>query len=528
MLAGIGLVIVGLLVGVLLTLWLQRPEVPPPARLQEPVSLRPAPAEPEPSARPDSSGPDDVTEPQPLPEVADLARLNDLFKGVAQRVTPAVVFIQVEMNGEVLPRDWFHNFDKDGERLFRDRAPRQSVGSGVVLTADGYIVTNNHVVQDAEQILVTLSDKRQYRAQVVGTDPSTDLAVIKVDGAEGLAIADLADSDEVMVGEWVLAIGNPFRLTSTVTAGIVSALGRQVNIIEDAFGSEAFIQTDAAINPGNSGGALVNLKGELVGINTAIATESGSYEGYGFAVPSNLMERVAEDLIRFGEVQRGFLGVEIGTVSARDARRAGLDAVHGVRLGRITPGGAAARGGLEEDDIVLGINGTRVDAPNELQRTVARYRPGDELLLDVWREGRLRQFRVYLLGRDDPAYRDWFAQLQEEAPPVMPDLEAEEEPPTGDMREVEPWGFALRDLTPKEQRRFRLEAGAYIPYVQGGSAASEAGLPRDVVIDEIEGTAIASADEAVEVLRRADGPVLMRIRRSDGVAAFFEVEAEAR
>ena len=280
--------------------------------------------------------------------VIDVVTLNRLFKHVAGQVTEAVVYIQVESSGRDVPRDWFHNFEEDerGGRFFREM-PRQSVGSGVLISDQGHIVTNHHVVDRATTILVTLSDKRQYEARLLGIDRSTDLAVLQIDPAgDHLPVVALGNSDEIQVGEWVLAVGNPFRLTSTVTAGIVSALGRQVNIIDDEFRIEDFIQTDAAINPGNSGGALVNLQGELVGVNTAIATESGSYEGYGFAVPVNLVERVVQDLIVYGEVQRGYLGVTIQGIDAGVARRLGLERIGGVYLERVEQGSAADRGGL--------------------------------------------------------------------------------------------------------------------------------------------------------------------------------------
>ncbi|MDX1548444.1 MAG: trypsin-like peptidase domain-containing protein, partial [Rhodothermales bacterium] len=281
LLIGIGLVLVGLFGGILLMLFVINsravPEVMP--AVVERVELgRPAPARAAPERRSEPAG-----------ATVDLKALNQQFRGVAGEVRRSVVYIQVEGPGQGLPRDWFHNFEGEGDRFLRE-LPRQSVGSGVIISPQGYVVTNHHVVDRAETILVTLADKRQFEARIVGVDPSTDLAVLRLESEdEPLPVITIGDSDRLEVGEWVLAIGNPFRLTSTVTAGIVSALGRQVNIIDDPLRIEDFIQTDAAINPGNSGGALVNLDGALVGISTAIATESGSYEGYGFAVPVNLV-----------------------------------------------------------------------------------------------------------------------------------------------------------------------------------------------------------------------------------------------
>ncbi|MGA0255708.1 MAG: S1C family serine protease, partial [Rhodothermales bacterium] len=291
------LVVVGLLTGILLTLWFGGvlPGTMRPVEVQRTVQLGSdanagsvrAPASDVPS------------------QYLDVMSMNEVFKAVSSTVTPTVVYIEVESlpgSGMLSP--------------FGGRGGSQSLGSGVIISDQGYIVTNNHVVDGASRIRVTLNDKRQFPAEVVGADPTTDLAVIKIEPDTSIPVVALGNADAVEVGEWVLAVGNPFRLTSTVTAGIVSAIGRQVNVIEDRLGIESFIQTDAAINPGNSGGAVVNLQGELVGIATAIATESGSYEGYGFAVPVDLMERVVRDLIRFGEVRRGYLGVSIQAMNA--------------------------------------------------------------------------------------------------------------------------------------------------------------------------------------------------------------------
>ena len=301
LLTGIGLVLIGLLSGILVMLFVINSggftEDQP--RIVERVEFGSPP------------GPADYQRQDSFPSgsLADAATLSRSFQQVARNVTPAVVFIRVNTESDTSERGWLPRFGP----------PRQSVGSGVIITESGYIVTNNHVVEGADEIYVTLDDKRQYEARVVGTDKSTDLAVIKAVAARELPAASFGNSDRVAVGEWVIAIGNPFRLTSTVTAGIVSALGRQVSIIEDQFGIEDFIQNRCRDQSGNSGGALVNLDGELIGINTAIATETGSYEGYGFAVPVNLVRRVAEDLIAYGEVKRGYLGVTIQPVNAQQA-----------------------------------------------------------------------------------------------------------------------------------------------------------------------------------------------------------------
>ncbi|QXD15862.1 trypsin-like peptidase domain-containing protein [Rhodocaloribacter litoris] len=515
LLAGIGLVLIGLLAGILVMLVVMNDRLPEPARpaVVERVEL----GSRSPGARylpADSSAP---------VVAADARTLNRLFKEVARRVTPAVVYIQVEAREDGSER-WFHNFD---ERFGR-RSPRQSVGSGVIISPQGYVVTNNHVVSGADRITVTLSDKRQYEATIVGTDPNTDLAVLQIDpGSSELPVIALGNSDEVEVGEWVLAVGNPFRLTSTVTAGIISALGRQVNIIEDSFGIEDFIQTDAAINPGNSGGALVNLAGELVGISTAIATESGSYEGYGFAVPVNLVERVVSDLIAFGEVQRGYLGVEISPVDARRARALGMEHIQGVFLSRVWRGLAADRAGLRTGDVVLSIDGHEVNAPNELQSAVARRRPGDRLDIVVWRNGTRARFNVELLGRDDPVFENWVSELERQS--VPPELAPA--PPPGETQhevtELAPWGLGVRELGARERYVFNVEDGLYLAYVTHGSVAAAAGLPRDVVLLDVDDRPVASVAEAREAFAQAaerGEPVLLRVLRRDGVTAFFELD----
>ena len=522
-LIGIGLVLIGLLGGIFVMLFFvdgpsQQAVVP---RVVERVELgRSQPLPPMPT--PDSG--------EAATTTTDIRTLNRLFKGVAGQVTEAVVYIQVEGSGDA-PRDWFHQFDEEelGGRFFREM-PRQSVGSGVIISEQGYLVTNHHVVDGASRIQVTLSDKRQFHARLIGVDPSTDLAVLQVDLAEGenLPAVALGDSDTVQVGEWVLAIGNPFRLTSTVTAGIVSALGRQVNIIEDNFRIEDFIQTDAAINPGNSGGALVNLQGELIGISTAIATESGSYEGYGFAVPVNLVERVVQDLISYGEVQRGYLGVTIQSIDAAVAQRLGLDRIGGVYLDRVEGGSAAFRGGLRRGDVVLSIAGRSVNEPNELQSSIARHRPGDQVSVEVWRQGRTQTHQVELLGRDDPAMRDWFDGLDTEQQALNP----EESPqrPSLEVFQLEGWGLGVRELTRRERDGFDVEQGVYLSYIEAGTHADEAGLPRDVIIERIDDTPVTSVEDVVRqlglVAESSEAPetVLLRVKRRNGLSAFYEMK----
>ncbi len=295
---------------------------------------------------------------------AAVAGLPD-FREISKRTTPAVVNITI--------------IDEKGYRV--------ASGSGVTISSDGYIITNQHVVEDAKKIEVTFPNKKQYSAALIGNDPTTDLALLKIN-ATGLPMVYFGNSDEVSVGEWVLAVGNPFNLTSTVTAGIVSAKGRNIDILESAYAIESFIQTDAVVNPGNSGGALLNTAGELIGINTAIITESGGYEGYSFAIPSNLVRKIMLDLREYGKVQRAVLGVEIQEVNSRIAKEAGLRNSDGVLITRISEGGSAEEAGLQMGDIILSIDNKKVTNVPQLQEQVARYRPGDNISLEYFRNGR--------------------------------------------------------------------------------------------------------------------------------------------
>ncbi|MFN8301848.1 MAG: trypsin-like peptidase domain-containing protein [Saprospiraceae bacterium] len=264
--------------------------------------------------------------------------------------------------------------------------PRSGTGSGVIYTDDGYILTNNHVVDFADEFLVTLHDNREFKARLVGRDADTDMAVIKID-AKDLPAIRLGNSDDVRVGEWVLAVGNPFDLTSTVTAGIVSAKSRDINIIQGTSGIESFIQTDAAVNPGNSGGALVNVNGELVGINSAIATPTGTFAGYAFAIPVNLARRIADDLIKYGEYRRAYLGVDIASMDTNVAERLDVPYTQGVAVVNLDPNGSAASAGIEPKDIITKINGRTVTSVAELREMVGRSKVGETLNVSLVRNG---------------------------------------------------------------------------------------------------------------------------------------------
>jgi Do/DeqQ family serine protease len=294
------------------------------------------------------------------------------------------------------------------EYFFGYRAPQQqsrpavSAGSGVSLTTDGYIVTNNHVIEKANEIQVTLYDKRTFPATLIGTDPATDIAVLKID-ADNLPFIPFGSSDSLRLGEWVLAIGNPYNLNSTITAGIVSAKGRHMLSPDGRYKIESFIQTDAAVNPGNSGGALINTRGELVGINTAIASPTGSFSGYSFAVPTGIVRKVVEDIIQYGSVQRAVLGVVMTDVTDALAKKLNLKNLKGVLVANVVAGGAAETAGIKQGDVITRIDGVDIKSTSAVQEQIARYRPDQQVEIMVERDGKERHFNVVLNKIDDGA-----------------------------------------------------------------------------------------------------------------------------
>jgi Do/DeqQ family serine protease len=322
------------------------------------------------------------------------------FTEAAQKSVNAVVHIKTEIG---VKTEAYDDFFGPFRNYFYGYPHQQSAiiayGSGVVISPDGYIVTNNHVVEGADKITVTFNDKRKMEAKVIGTAPSTDLALIKVD-AKDLPYLTYGNSDDLRVGEWVLAVGNPFNLTSTVTAGIVSAKARNINILGDRSSIESFIQTDAAVNRGNSGGALVNTKGELVGINAAIASHTGVYEGYSFAIPVNIVKKVVDDLMKYGEIQRAYLGVQIRDIDADFANQIGLPEMEGVYVAGVIDGSGASDAGIKEGDVIIKINNTPINTISELTGTVGQYSPGDVVDVMIHRNGKEKTFKVTLKNRN--------------------------------------------------------------------------------------------------------------------------------
>jgi serine protease Do len=409
--------------------------------------------------------------PVAVPGLARAAVLDTSFAEVARRVMPAVVNISstrvIRARGGGIPADpFFHRFF--GEDFFRQfEVPRerreQSLGSGVIVTSDGYVITNNHVVAGAEEVRVVLADRREFDARIVGADPKTDVAVLKLD-SKGLPHLPLGDSDATEVGQVVLAVGNPFGLGQTVTLGIISAKGRANMGIVDY---EDFIQTDAAINPGNSGGALVNARGELIGINTAIATRTGGYQGVGFAIPSNMARDVSQDLIRQGKVTRGYLGVVIQPVTPALAEAFKLKEARGALVGDVSRNSPAARAGLRRGDVIVKFDGEEVDDYAQFRLRVARTAVGRKVNLEVLRDGRRVSLQVTV----------------EEMPGEEGEGGGGEEAPAGTLE-----GIDVEELTPALIRRLgvpRQTRGVVVNDVAEGSAAAEAGIRPGHVILEV-------------------------------------------
>jgi serine protease Do len=415
------------------------------------------------------------------------------FTGTAESVTKAVVHIRstqerTARENPQIPEQFRYFFEGPGE----SQGPRQSTGSGVLINKNGYIVTNNHVVDDAEIVQVTLYDNRELKAEVIGTDPDTDLAVIKINEKD-LPYLSFVNSDASKVGQWVLAVGNPFNLNSTVTAGIISAKGRNINIINsgnrDRNGEpaartaiESFIQTDAAINPGNSGGALVDLSGGLLGINTAIASPTGSYSGYGFAVPSNIVSKITEDLIAFGTVQRGWLGIEVRSVDSNLAKEEGLDVNEGAYIagyGNNESLSAAKAAGIKPGDVVIQIDNAPIKSSAALIEYVGLRRPGDKINVTVDRAGKTMVIPVTLKNRDGNTST----------------VKREE------TVEAAAIGFELEEVEPKLLKRLDLEQGVRVKSLDN-TKLKRTGMRDGFIITHIDDVPVKSTEDVSKIIKK--------------------------
>ena len=315
------------------------------------------------------------------------------FTQAAERSVEAVVHVKTKYYRQQYVDPFYHFFF--GRPQQSQQPSAMASGSGVILSNDGYIVTNNHVIESANEIEVVLNDKRTFAAQLIGTDPNTDLALLKIE-ATNLPTIEIGNSDDLRVGEWVLAVGNPFNLTSTVTAGIVSAKARSINILNSDMKIESFIQTDAAVNPGNSGGALVNTRGQLVGINTAIASQTGSYAGYAFAIPTAIMQKVVADLRQYGTVQRALLGIRMLDITQQVKDQLSLESMEGVYVGEVISGSAADKAGMKAGDVIVQVDGRPINASSQLQEQIGRKNPGDQITILVRRGHRSVSLQVTL------------------------------------------------------------------------------------------------------------------------------------
>ena len=420
------------------------------------------------------------------------------FSAVAEKVTPAVVSImaKVEVRGGTLPQtiDPFREFFGDrffGQPMQPDRGQQErfstSTGSGVIISKEGYIVTNNHVVAGAKELEVTLTDKRSFKAKVIGTDPSTDLAVIQI-RENNLPILQFGNSDLTKVGSWVLAVGNPYNLSSTVTAGVVSAKGRNLRIVKDQSPIESFIQTDAAINPGNSGGALVNVSGDLVGINTAISSPTGSFSGYGFAVPSNLVMKVVEDIIKYGAVQRGYLGILISDMDSKKADANDIDFIQGIYVDSILSESAAKDAGVKKGDIIIKVDGKEVKNVGELQERIGRHRPGEVVNLTVNRNGKEQILPVTLKNKDGKT-----EVIKKEDRDVAAMLGAE-----------------FEDLSEKDRKKAAVEYGVKVTKVHsGGKMNIQSDIEAGFIITKIDKQPVKSVKELKKMLHNRQGGVMI-------------------
>lgn len=423
------------------------------------------------------------------------------FVEVSELVTPTVVHILTlveQKQMEQIPMDPFGFFRQ------LPQGPQSGSGSGVIISSDGYIVTNNHVIDNASKIKVVLNDKRQYDATLIGRDPNTDMALIRID-EKNLPFAVVGNSDEVKVGQWVLAVGNPFNLNSTVTAGIVSAKGRNLNLLRDPsrpesqYSIESFIQTDAAVNPGNSGGALVSSEGKLIGINTAIASTTGQYAGYAFAVPSNLMRKIIDDLLKYGEVQRGFIGVQIQDVTAELADKEGLKDVKGVFVSKFSENSAAQDAGIKEGDVIISIDDVVVNTVSELQEQIGKRSPGNKVKVVVVRNGAEKMFMVTLRNRDGKT-----------------SIDVKEKVETNKVLDTE-----FESVSRQDRLNLHITNGVRVKRVGEKSVLKKHGVPNGFIITVINKIPMSTVADVKKALEGTRGGVLIEGLTPDGTKGYY-------
>ena len=431
------------------------------------------------------------------PPALPQAQLPDLTQA-AEKSVSAVVHITTKSKSQFSDgnNQFFDFFFGPRGYQQQEPQPRMAAGSGVIISDDGFIVTNNHVVEGAQNIDVILNDSRSFTAKVIGRDPNTDIALVKID-AKNLSVLPWGDSEALKLGEWVLAVGNPFNLGTTVTAGIISAKSRSIKIIGGQMAMESFLQTDAAVNPGNSGGALVNARGELVGINTAIASQTGSYSGYSFAIPVSIARKVVEDLRKFGEVQRALLGVTIKTVDDALAKENKLTKIEGVFIDGISEDGAARTAGLKKGDVIIGVNGTKVNSVSELQEQVGKHRPGDQVAVLIKRDGTEKTFNITLRN------------LKGNTSVVK-------------TENLSALGVEFGDISNKDKERLNIEQGVQILKITSGKLKN-AGVRPGFIVTDVNKISVGSVEDIKKIISQSSDkkPILLEGVYPDGKWAYY-------
>ena len=419
------------------------------------------------------------------------------FTYAAETCVDAVVYVKVSATQQIQQNpgsllDFFFGFPQQGSPRQREMT---GSGSGVIITKDGYIVTNNHVIEGATNIEVTLNSNQTYEATLIGADPATDVALLKID-ADGLPAIPFGDSDKLRLGEWVIAIGSPYDLRSTITAGIVSAKGRSMPNYTGEFKIESFIQTDAAVNPGNSGGALVDKNGNLVGINTAIISQTGSYTGYSFAVPSNIVKKIVYDLMDYGSVKRAVLGITMQPVDDKIAKELKLSSLNGVYIVEVSKSGAADKAGVKVGDVLVSIDSTKITTPSSVQEAVSRFSPGDTAVLTVIRDGRQVRLNVKFQGS-----------AQENG--------AE----TGDGA-VAFYGSSIKEASKETLKRLGLSHGVEIVEI-GPGKLKEAGATEGFVIQYVNDEAVKTPQDVIDIVKKSKRAVFVQGVTPSGRAGYF-------
>lgn len=419
------------------------------------------------------------------------------FVEAAEMTVHAVVHIKTEIARRTSIYDQFF-YDFFG-MPFQQNQPLIATGSGVIITSDGYIVTNNHVVHNARRLEVTLNDKRTFEARIIGTDPLTDLALIKIE-ANNLPFLVYGDSDALRVGEWVLAVGNPFNLTSTVTAGIVSAKARNINILGEVGAIESFIQTDAPVNRGNSGGALVNTRGELVGINAAIASNTGSYTGYSFAIPVNIAKKVVNDLINYGEVQRAYIGVTIRDIDGQFARELGMDVPTGVYVVSVVKNSSAEDADIRPDDVILEINNHPINSVAQLLELIGQRNPGDQIQVKILRNKKILEKQLVLKNRENTTE-------------VISQSSA---------RVIQLLGATFEQASEEELRQLGLQHGVKVKSLRRGELMNK-GVREGFIITHIDKSPVRTTQDIEDLLQGKRGGVLLEGVYPNGKRAYYAI-----